>query len=201
MKLHISFKNKLEIMNGTESIVITQFNSFDFIGSIFGTLVGAFVGFSLGVYWDRKKKLGEDKKTKLNACNGIIPELNKNLSVMNDMESLISNKVLREYKPNEITNLVFKGMISSKLFFTLDEKIQTNLLELYRNIEMVKEQYTYLLMLMSNSYSLSDSQLKNLQNTTGSFTIEEIHMLMKRVKDLTPNVIKDIETYKSSLEK
>ena len=111
---------------------------------LIATLIGAFVGFSFVMLWDRKKRREEIQQTKIRMLNAIIEEL-KSFQKMVELTS--GNTVKLEWDSStkdfigtfiSVTTPAFKSAVSSGNFSLLEPSFQTEIGSVYLTVDECK---------------------------------------------------------------
>ena len=165
-----------------------------FVLQLVGTLIGAFVGFGLVIYWDRRKKKTERKETRNMMIDFLVAELQENLDGLNNFKMPTWNVSEGKFKGDFglVSTPAFQSIVSGGHFLLLPITLQKPIREIYHNAELFNE-------FMKEIIRFSSFQLIGDQSSIES--TELIRRLQERKSELQPSLTGIIPKLKSACEK
>ena len=169
-------------MNGTETVI--QNVGLDFTVQLFATLIGAFVGFGLAIFWEWKAKHTELKNIKIKILDSFLAELQQIKGVEQTWKKLRWDEKTRQFAGNHSTDSFasFDTALHSGniVHFSLELQIKLSLL----NDEILREQFFVKEMLTFHKYKF----LKNDELST------EANRLINNFKIVETSIEDDLNT-------
>ena len=165
-----------------------------FVLQLFGTLIGAFVGFGLVISWDRKKKKTERKETRNLMIDSLVAELQENLVGLKKYQmptwDISEGKFKGEF--GIASTYAFQSIVNGGDFLMLPTTLQKHIREIYQNSELFNK-------FMDQIIGFSSFQLKGDEP---SIEVEELKKrLEERKSELQTSIPNTIKELKSLLDK
>ena len=164
-----------------------------FSTQLFATLIGAFVGFGLVIFWDRRKKKQEIKNTKNSMINSITQELKENQNGLKifKMPSWDINEGRFQGNFGLASIPAFQSAVSGGDFLLMPTEIQKPVREIYHNFELYNEFMKDIIRFSSFNYGREQAS-KEAYNLTGRLQ-ERINELGPALSDVMPKLESAIE--------
>lgn len=165
----------------------------ELLGQLLVTMIGVFAGFTLATWWEKRKKLNEDKKTLQKTCVNITSELDANLKRLDIKEEDIPPITIRNVtlKPSlvllssdAINESIYSGKYSllptemQREVSDINTVIGVNNLLVSGANEFLRSTATAL----SNSEKIFEWQVNNIERSQ-SILKEEIPPLLEKLKE------------------
>lgn len=164
--------------------------SITFSIQLVATLIGAFVGFGLVIWWDRKKKKGEREETKNSMLNSIFQELTENQEGLNNMAQQMPswNKTDGRFKGDFglASTPAFESAVSAGDFLLLSNDLQKPVREVYHNFELYNEFMKEIMRF--SSFHFQDEQASIEAYNLINRLQERINILRPVLSDLLPKL-------------
>ena len=180
-------------MNYTDydKIITTNDPLLDFLIQLSATIIGAFVGFWLAMWWDRKKKKGDIRETKYQALDSIINELKDNQSgLIKSGADMKWDQPRQRFVGEYVITLrsAFDASINSGNFTLLPPDLQVEISDLY----LYMDYYNSVIIQTRNYYTTS---------TYLSTVVDQVATeLTRNVSSVTPKILDDIAKILPKLE-
>jgi len=158
-----------------------------FILQLFGTLIGAFVGFGLVISWDRKKKKTERKETRNLMIDSLVAELQENLKGLNNFKMPTWDKNDGKFygRFDLVSTYAFQSIVSGGNFVLLPIKLQKPIRVIYQNSELYNT-------FMNDIIQFSSFNLNSYQQ--GSIVVTELKRRLQERKSELQSKIGDVIT-------
>ena len=160
-----------------------------FVLQLFGTLIGAFVGFGLVISWDRKKKKTERKETRNMIIDSLIEEMKENLKGVNDYQmptwNVNNGQFIGKFGLASIS--AFQSIVNGGDFVMLPTTLQTDIREIYQHVELFNK-------FMNEIIGFSTFNLTSNQSSTA--TSELLRRLQEQKSELQtklPDTINELK--------
>ena len=162
-----------------------SFEPVSFGTQLLGTLIGAFVGFGLVIWWDRKKKKTETIVIRNLMIDSLVAELEENLEGLNNFEMPTWNKDDGKFKGRFglVSTHAFQSIVNGGDFLVLPITMQKGIREIYQNCELFNK-------FMDDIIHYSSFKLANLKES--SAVGELTNRLEERRKELQKAIPKAI---------
>ena len=157
-----------------------------------GTLIGAFVGFGLVIFWDRKKKKAEKKETRNMIIDSLVAEMKENLEGLNKFQMPVWNVENGQFTGDFglVSISAFQSIVNGGDFIMLPNTLQKPIREIYQNTDLYNK-------FMNEIIGFSTFNLTDIQSSTA--TTELIRRLQERISELQtslPDTIKELRDTK-----
>ena len=165
-----------------------------FFLQLFGTLIGAFVGFGLVMVWDRSKKKTERKETRNMIIYSLFAELQENFDGLNKFPMPTWSKEDGKFKGDFglASVYAFQGIVNGGHFLVLPITIQKGIREIYQNCELFNK-------FMDDVIHYSSLNIANLQDSKA--TSELLGRLLERKTSLQVIIPESVSGLKSLKKK
>jgi len=164
-----------------------------FSTQLLATLIGAFVGFGLVIWWDRKMRKQEIKNSKNSMINSIIQELKENQNGLKIFKMPSWDITEGRFKGNFGLASVpaFQSAVSGGDFLLLPTDIQKPVREIYHNFELYNEFMKDIIRFSSFNFE-GEQASKESYNLTGRLQ-ERVNELGSALSDVIPKLESLIE--------